>query len=430
MRSNDYRIEFLRNQYEQAFNDGEQLRANGSKRKAAHQYEQAALALSKLAEETGNDRSADVENLQQAARLLRQGEDLDGHFEQDVPDSQGGDQPPDASNRSPAERAEGQSDDDIRRRIETFISETDTTWDDIGGLEDVITQLKRSIALGAVQNTPPAVAASDRLLLFGPPGTGKTLLASAVAGSLDATFFQIELGNLLSKYYGESPKQISALFDVAEDLAPSVIFLDEVDSLTTSRSDDMDGTSRRVLDTLLAELDGIDKSSDEFVLVLASTNTPWDLDSAIRSRFPRRIHIPLPDVTAATEIVRIHTTDGGVEFGGSPARYAQGTHAPEEATVPEVIARECVDRGFTGRDVQALCRTAVARMVYRENPNLEMLVDESVDRLLDHDLSLAPLTPADVRAAFDHTTASLQATDLEGYRDWDDQYGSQGLDTA
>lgn len=422
MNPDAYRIEILKEQYEEHFEVAERQRRNGNTREAARYYDRAANTLEKLADAEGSDRGAQISRLNRAADILRRGDDLEDHFKENQPQSPDTqDRDPDRSNRS----LDSAGDEDIQKRMESFICETDTTWDDIGGLDDVQRNLKRAIALGSIRNKPDAVSASDRILLFGPPGTGKTLLASAVAGSIDANFFKVELGNLLSKWYGESSKQISALFETAADLSPSVIFLDEVDSLTQSRSSDMNDTSRRVLDTLLAELDGVEKSSDSFVLTLAATNTPWALDSAIRSRFPQRIHVPLPDVEAASEIVRIHTVDGGVEFDGPPHEFVpENTTSVDIDNPVTVIARKCVDEGYTGRDMEGLCREAVNSMVSRHNPNLARLVDRSVDRLESHSLDVGGIRPQDVQYAFETTTPSLAEEDIARFYDWDAEYGS------
>ncbi|WP_435366028.1 AAA family ATPase [Haloarchaeobius sp. DYHT-AS-18] len=420
MKYDAYRIEILREQYEDSFESAQQHRREGRKEAAARAYADAATTLSKLDEATDEDRAHQVKRLERAADILRRGEDLEDHFKRNQEPA--GDQ---AGGGGPPAVGSGEN-DEMRAQMESFIAETETTWADIGGLDDVQHDLKRAVALGSIANKPDAVSATERILLFGPPGTGKTLLASAVAGSLDANFFKVELGNLLSKWYGESSKQISALFETAAELSPSVVFLDEVDSLAHSRDGDMNETSRRVLDTLLAELDGVEKGSDDFVLTLAATNTPWILDSAIRSRFPKRIHVPLPDVDAATEIIRIHTVHGGVAFGGHPGAFVDQTENARDVDSPErAIARRCVEEGYTGRDMEALCSAAVNNMVTRHNPDLAHLVDESVKRLRSHTLDLGRIEPQDVTHAFATTSPSLPEEDVARFYDWDDEYGSR-----
>lgn len=309
--------------------------------------------------------------------------------------------------------------------MEEFVTETDTTWDDIGGHDEKIQTLKRTIALGSIGDKPDAVAPGGQILLYGPPGTGKTLMASAVAGALDATFFQVEASNVLSKWYGESSEKVSKLFEAARTASPSVIFLDEVDSLAQSRDGEMHETSRRVLDTLLGELDGIEKESDDFVLTLAATNTPWDLDPAIRSRFPQRIYVPLPDREAATDIVRIHTIEGDVTFAEPAEAYlpieVDGISVPSPA---DAIGYRSVKAGYTGRDIEALCTNAIHNMVSRANPDLDALVDRSVRDLTSNSLGVEPLKPGDFDHAFDVTPSSIPSRGIDRYKEWKAQYGS------
>lgn len=437
MNVDGYKREILREQYEQYLSKAEQARADDDLPTAAKAFRAAAQRLQQLDEsDPKRDHTERIEKLQQAAAMAEDGRDPVATGGDSVAAGKGsagpGDDGAGADDHGSGGRGRSSDDDadDLQARVESFISETDVTWDDIGGLDPVKQQLKRAIALGAVSDTPDAVAASDRVLLFGPPGTGKTLLASAVAGSMDATFFDVKLGGLLSKYFGESSKQITALFDLAAELSPSVIFLDEIDALTQSRDTSGDETSRRVLNTLLSELDGIDKTGDDFVLVLGATNTPWDLDLAIRRRFARRILVPLPDRDAASEIVRIHTTRGGVGFDSTAqsAAYCPSDEPgrAEFASPAEAVGYACVQRGYTGSDIEAVCRVAINEMVERANPDLVSVADRGLDGVRSYDLQIEPLSPADVQTAFTETSASLPAENIERFAQWNEQYGTGG----
>lgn len=194
-------------------------------------------------------------------------------------------------------------------RLKVLIKKSTVTWNDIGGLKEAKKLIAQAVGLSIAKSPidPP-----QGILLFGPPGTGKSLLASATANSLNATFFSVKASDLLSKYFGESSKLVSALFSLARQLSPSVIFIDEVDSLTMKRSS-LDDAARRMIGTLLAEIDGF-KDKRRKVIVLTATNTPWDLDEAMLSRLPIRIYVPLPDIPSAVEIFRIH-------LRGIPMRY-------------------------------------------------------------------------------------------------------------
>ncbi|OAF68484.1 hypothetical protein A3Q56_03778 [Intoshia linei] len=148
------------------------------------------------------------------------------------------------------------------------------------------------------------------ILLYGPPGTGKSHLAKAIANeSGDSTFFSISSADLISKYQGESEQLIKQLFKSARDEKPSIIFIDEIDSMLAQRgSSDETESMRRVKNQFLVELSYLDKAKDQ-VLILAATNIPWQLDAAMRRRFEKSIYIPLPDTDARKELFKIHLKD-------------------------------------------------------------------------------------------------------------------------
>lgn len=124
-----------------------------------------------------------------------------------------------------------------------------------------------------------------------------------------------------------------------------------------------------MLNSRLAELDGVSKNNDEFLMIIGSSNRPMDLDDAVVRRFDSRIHVPLPDINSASKIVRIHTVEEGVEFTGESSEYAP--HSQDVArSIPRTIGQACVRRGFSGSDIESLCRTAVSMMVHEQNPDL------------------------------------------------------------
>ncbi|GAX73177.1 hypothetical protein CEUSTIGMA_g630.t1 [Chlamydomonas eustigma] len=183
-------------------------------------------------------------------------------------------------------------------------------WDDVAGLEGAKEALKEAVILPV--KFPQFFTGKRKpwsgILLYGPPGTGKSYLAKAVATEADSTFFSISSQDLVSKWLGESEKLVSQLFALARESAPSIIFIDEVDSLCSARGEGESEAARRIKTQLMVEMQGVGSNNTK-VLVLAATNLPYNLDQAIRRRFDKRIYIPLPEEQARTQMFKIHLGD-------------------------------------------------------------------------------------------------------------------------
>jgi len=186
-------------------------------------------------------------------------------------------------------------------------------WDDVAGLKAAKEMLQETVVL---PTRFPQLFTGKRepwkgILLYGPPGTGKSYLAKACATEVDATFFSISSSDLVSKWQGESEKNVRTLFEMARASKPSIVFVDEVDSLCGARGDGESEAARRIKTEFLAQMDGVGKSDKESgtMLILGATNTPWDLDSAIRRRFEKRIYISLPEVEARVRMLELNLGD-------------------------------------------------------------------------------------------------------------------------
>ncbi|XP_028768385.1 protein SUPPRESSOR OF K(+) TRANSPORT GROWTH DEFECT 1 isoform X1 [Neltuma alba] len=184
-------------------------------------------------------------------------------------------------------------------------------WSDVAGLENAKQALQEAVILPV--KFPQFFTGKRQpwraFLLYGPPGTGKSYLAKAVATEADSTFFSVSSSDLVSKWMGESEKLVSSLFQMARESAPSIIFIDEIDSLCGQRGEGNESeASRRIKTELLVQMQGTGKE-DHKVLILAATNTPYALDQAIRRRFDKRIYIPLPDMKARQHMFKVHLGD-------------------------------------------------------------------------------------------------------------------------
>jgi SpoVK/Ycf46/Vps4 family AAA+-type ATPase len=303
------------------------------------------------------------------------------------------------------------TEDDFSGFGESLIQKSAVTWKDIGGLDEIKSLIMETIVIAGLSK-PESIKPDKGILLFGPPGTGKTLLAAAAAGSLKATFFNVKVSSVLSKYFGESSKLITALYESARNHAPSIVFIDELDSITMSRDGDQGEASRKVLATLLSELDGFqDKKSDKLILTLSATNTPGSLDDAVLSRFPKRIYIPLPDKKACQEIIKIQTK--GLDISKIDL---------------EKIGALCVSRNYSGRDLQNVCRDAIKLMTRRCNKqifdDIEKIAELSFNELQKRTLNVEPLTMDDFTQAIAKIKSPLSLDDIKKQEDWNKQFGA------
>lgn len=281
------------------------------------------------------------------------------------------------------------------------IQKPDTKWDDIGNLVEAKTAIKEAIILPFIKEKPAFVNSTRTILLYGPPGTGKTLLAKAASRTLDSAFFEAEAPSLLSKYYGESSKLFSALFSKAREKQPSIIFMDEIESIALSRDSDIHEATRRVVGQLLAELDGFSTKKEDDIIFIGATNRPWDLDNALLSRFQRKIFVPLPDLDARKSIFQIHINGVGLEgisFEGLSART----------------------ENFSGRDISNVCKEAIIGMVREQNPGMHELASKDLE---NYSLKYRKLTGGDFELAFQKIKKPITVQDLEKFEKWKEQFG-------
>lgn len=298
------------------------------------------------------------------------------------------------------------------------------TMDDIAGLDYVKALLEECIKLPLLF---PTLFTGNRkpwkgILLYGPGGTGKSMIASAVANESKAAFFSVSSSDIVSKYQGESEKLVKELFSIARESKPSVIFIDEVDSMCTSRSDGENESSRRIKTEFLVQLQGVGNDNDG-ILVIGATNTPWSLDSAIRRRFEKRIYVPLPDKLARKKMFQIHS-----------GKYGEGINFDYMATHTE---------GFSGSDISALvndalfepirrCQRANQFVLYRgkyspvlnEETYRGELVNKTLDEIEPDELAVPPVTEYDYRIALSRSSKTVSDVDIGEYEEWTKLFGT------
>lgn len=303
----------------------------------------------------------------------------------------------------------GEADQATHDLVTELIHTSSITWDQIGGLEETKEEIKYSLGLTLAQQPEGIELAGWRAMLFyGPPGTGKTLLAAATSNALKTTekdravFFNVKVANVLSKYFGESSKIIGELYGTARDMSPAIIFLDEFEALGGSRDDNDSGPERRILSTVLSELDGLSEKGrrDIYVLTIAATNRPWDLDPAILSRFEKKILIPLPDAPARRAILDIHLVRRGFRTTVSTEQLAEFTE------------------GFSGREIEGFCKQVIYRMIREQNRKLPGIVDQGLDVVRKYEIRTRELTLDDFEAAAKTVAPQTTPEEAERYAEW------------
>ncbi len=236
-------------------------------------------------------------------------------------------------------------DEESERKAPIPIIKPNITFDSVAGLDDVKEEVRRAIIYPLKHPElfeVYKVKAGGGILLYGPPGCGKTFIAKATAGEASASFYHIKLGEILSKWFGESEERIAAVFEAARESQPAIIFFDEVDAFGAKRSD-YDPVIGRVVDALLTEMDGMSRTEGEKVLILGATNKPWSVDPALRraGRFSRIILIPPPDLNSRLELFKLYTRGRlieGIDFGGL-AEKTEGFSASDIADICELAAK-------------------------------------------------------------------------------------------
>jgi len=300
------------------------------------------------------------------------------------------------------ETEENKDKSELQRVIEDTIVSMDlgVSLDMVAGLSDVKKALREAIILPLKR--PDLFTGARKpwkgILLFGPPGCGKTMIAKATAGDVEATFFNISAASLVSKYLGESEKLVKILYDEARERQPSIIFIDEVDALTQARGSGSEHDSmRRVKTQLLTSMEGLGSTRTDRIVTIGATNIPWEIDSAFRRRFERRIYVPVPDIEARTKVFEINS---------------KGISLADDVNF-QALAE--LTEGFSGSDIANVCREAIFAPV-RE-------LDSS--GALDNDeIKARDVRQKDYIDALKNVNPSVSENELVKFDDWEGEYGA------
>ncbi|KAJ3701067.1 hypothetical protein LUZ61_004772 [Rhynchospora tenuis] len=322
-------------------------------------------------------------------------------------------------------------DNEFEKRIRPEVipaNEIGVTFDDIGALDDIKESLQELVMLPLRRPDlfkGGLLKPCRGILLFGPPGTGKTMLAKAIANEAGASFINVSMSTITSKWFGEDEKNVRALFTLAAKVAPTIVFVDEVDSMLGQRSRVGEHEAmRKIKNEFMTHWDGLLSKPEQRILVLAATNRPFDLDEAIIRRFERRIMVGLPSLESRELILRTLLSKEKVE---------EGLDFKELATITE---------GYSGSDLKNLCTTAAYRPVREliqrerrkelakkkepgENQSKE---PEETGGKAEETIILRPLNMDDLRQAKNQATASFAAEGsiMSELKQWNELYGEGG----
>lgn len=292
---------------------------------------------------------------------------------------------------------------------EIIVNKPMTLWSDIAGLqyikkvinETIIYPMQRPDIFKGLRSPAKGI------LLFGPPGTGKTMIGKAIAGQLKSTFFSISSSSLVSKWIGESEKLIKTLFKIAIFMQPSVIFIDEIDSLLSVRGEGEMDAVRRIKTEFFVQLDGTRSTETDQLLVIGTTNRPEYLDEAARRRFVKRLYVPLPCESARRELINALI---------EKERQLNFQFNINEEEVEEVVR---LTKGYSCADITNLLKECA---MFPVRDLMLMYGEKEADRWdLNH---MRAVNMIDFRESMRFVKSSVGIDEIERYKVWNIQYGS------
>ncbi|KAJ7630248.1 P-loop containing nucleoside triphosphate hydrolase protein [Roridomyces roridus] len=344
------------------------------------------------------------------------------------------------TNTTQPKHATADSEDPDTKKLRAGLSEailsaasSNVTWDDIAGLDAAKNALKEAVIfpLKFPQFFQGQRRAWKGILLYGPPGTGKSYLAKAVVNEAKTTFFSISSSDLVSKWQGESEKLVKHLFQMAREMRPAIIFIDEIDSLTGARGDGDSDASRRLKTEFLVQMDGVGRD-DSGVLVIGATNIPWQIDLSIKRRFQKRIYIPLPDADARRQMFELHVGNTPCELTSEDYRMlAERTEGYSGADISIVVQDALM------QPIRKLISATHFKSMLNSDSDTEVkwtpcppddidAIPKTWSDIASHELFEPMLTLKDFTDTLENVKPSVVAKDLERHVEWTKEFGING----
>ncbi len=300
----------------------------------------------------------------------------------------------------------------LRMERNLLTKDTGVNFDDIAGLDKAKEVLKLNVLCPLLMKDfftqirkPP-----KGILLYGPAGTGKTMLAKAIANTGKTTFININPATLANKWRGDSEKMVRLLFEMARFYAPTTIFIDEIDSLISERSNQEHEASRKVKVQFFVEIDGIandtnDQKDKPKVFILAATNRPWDLDQAILRRLSKRLYIPLPDANSRKKLFELKLKNINL---AKDIKY-------------DILVKKT--KMYNSDDIESVCREAALAPFKKR---MSKITDESAEFMkeLEKELIEEQITMADLLDAVKNVKSSASTKYLSKYKEWTEKHSS------
>lgn len=270
------------------------------------------------------------------------------------------------------------------------IEKPNITFSDVGGMKDVKEEIKKAIVYPFEHPNLYKLygkKVGEGILLYGPPGCGKTYIARAAAGECGASFLNFKVSDILSKWVGESERNLRSSFDAATKHAPTILFFDEIDAIGGKRGEEITGPTKRLVNELLIQLDGLEGPKEK-ILTLAATNEPWSVDPALRrpGRFSKMIFIPPPDQKAREEIFKLHTKNRHISDNVNFSELAERTEGYSAADISQ-ICEEAADiplrEAIKGKEPRKITNEDFLRVISHRKSSLISWM-KLAKRQLDH----------------------------------------------